>query len=67
MSTVIPSTTRTHVQVLCVHCADVIDYDCCDFRLGGIIPTVARDLHQQQIKGVVEQAVLRSGVTYSVS
>jgi tRNA A37 threonylcarbamoyltransferase TsaD len=36
------------------------------FRMGGIIPPVARDLHMQNIKDVVDTAMARAGMTLKV-
>ena len=40
----------------------------CDYyRMGGIIPPVARDLHKQHIESVVDMAMKQSGLAYEVN
>ena len=37
------------------------------FRLGGVLPTVASQLHKQHIDGVIEEALAQSSLAVKVN
>lgn len=46
---------------------NIVDHECCYvFRMGGIIPPVARDLHRKYIAGIVRDALDAAAMSVKV-